>query len=173
MERRTGEPSATSIQAIAREAGVVATSIYRRWPSKVPLIEDAIFALDTGYTPPITGELRADLLAWTRLFLQRAADPAARTAIPGLLSAYHDDQSSYQRLLNQGEQPTRATLRQVVNEAVAKGQAAPDCDVDVLFELMRGATLIRALTRGAENADEFSEQIADALVAVARTPAGR
>jgi len=161
---------ATSIQAIAREAGVVASSIYRRWPGKVPLVEDAIFALDVGFIPDSTGDVRADLLTWTKLFLHQAADPAARAAIPGLLSAYHDDVGSYQRLLDRGEQPTRAAIQQVLEAAVANGQASPGCDADTLFELLRGATLMRALTCGLDDAEKFCGQIADALVAVARNP---
>ncbi|MFI1914627.1 TetR/AcrR family transcriptional regulator [Nocardia sp. NPDC020380] len=164
---------ATTIAAVARRAGVVTTSIYRRWPGKRALVEDAIFALDGGHLPVPTGELRADLLAWTRLFLDAAAQPAARSAIPGLLSEYHDDRESYRRLLDRGEQPTRAALRELVIDAASRGRADAGCDVDALFEFLRGATLIRALTHGAGDADAFCARIADALLAVATTAGQR
>ncbi|MBL1073551.1 TetR/AcrR family transcriptional regulator [Nocardia sp. 2] len=164
---------ATTIAAVARRAGVVTTSIYRRWPNKRALVEDAVFsALDTANYPPVSGDLRADLLAWTRLFLVASAHPAARSAIPGLLSDYHDDQESYRRILERGEQPTQEALRDLLAEAAAHGQADPDCDAGAVFELLRGATLIRALTHGTEDADVFCRQIADALLAVATTAAG-
>src|SRR6478735_6569298 len=35
--------SATTVQEIARRAGVPSSAIYRRWPSRVELIEDAIY----------------------------------------------------------------------------------------------------------------------------------
>ncbi|MEV6772562.1 TetR/AcrR family transcriptional regulator [Nocardia sp. NPDC051030] len=162
---------ATTIAAVARRAGVVTTSIYRRWPGKRALVEDAVLALDTENHPVPTGDLRADLLAWTRLFLAVAAHPAARSAIPGLLSEYHDDQDSYRRLLDRGEQPTKEALRELLSGAAAAGQAAVDCDADAVFELLRGATLIRALTHGTEDAEGYCRRIADALVAVAVTPA--
>lgn len=162
---------ATTIAAVARKAGVVTTSIYRRWPGKRALIEDAVFALDTGNHPVPTGDLRADLLAWTRLFLTAATHPAARSAIPGLLAAYHDDRESYRRLLDRGEQPTRQALRELVMDAAGEGRASAGCDVDAIFEFLRGATLIRALTHGDEDADAFCHQIADALLAVASVPA--
>ncbi|MFD0366039.1 TetR/AcrR family transcriptional regulator [Nocardia sp. GCM10030253] len=160
---------ATTIAAVARRAGVVTTSIYRRWPSKRALVEDAIFALDEFNHPAPSGDLRADLLAWTRLFLAASAHPAARSAIPGLLSEYHNDHDSYRRLLDRGELPTREALRELLSVAAASGQASPDCDADAVFELLRGATLFRALTHGADDADAFCEQIADALLAVAAT----
>ncbi|MFC9994788.1 TetR/AcrR family transcriptional regulator [Nocardia sp. NPDC127526] len=158
---------ATTMAAVARKAGVVTTSIYRRWPSRRALIEDAIFGLGTSAYPEPTGDLRADLLAWTRLFLESAAHPAARSALPGLLSEYHDDHDSYRRILDRGELPTRDALRELLSGAASAGQAAPGCDADAVFELLRGATLIRALTHGTDDAGEFCEQIADALLAVA------
>ncbi|MET9485264.1 MULTISPECIES: TetR/AcrR family transcriptional regulator [unclassified Nocardia] len=161
---------ATTIAAVARRAGVVTTSIYRRWPSKRALVEDAIFALEAFDHPHPSGDLRADLLAWTHLFLAASAHPAARSAIPGLLSEYHNDHDSYRRLLDHGEQPTRGALRELLTGAVASGQAAPDCDIDAIFELLRGATLFRALTHGTDDAEEFCRQIADALLAVAGSP---
>ncbi|RDI46408.1 TetR/AcrR family transcriptional regulator [Nocardia mexicana] len=161
---------ATTIQGVARRAGVVTTSIYRRWPGKRELVEDAVFALETGANPPPTGDLHADLLAWTRLFVSVANHPAARSAIPGLLSAYHDDHDSYRRLINRGEEPTRGALRETIAAAARAGRADPACDVDTIFEFLRGATLIRALTRGDENADQFCQRTADALVRLATPP---
>ncbi|WP_040802634.1 TetR/AcrR family transcriptional regulator [Nocardia concava] len=161
---------ATTIAAVARRAGVVTTSIYRRWPGRRALVEEAVFILDTGNHPVPTGDLHADLLAWTRLFLDAAAHPAARSAIPGLLSEYHDDRECYRRLLDGGERPTIAALRELLTAAAESGRAALDCDVEAIFEFLRGATLMRALTHGTEDADHFSRRIADALYAVAQTP---
>lgn len=162
---------ATTIAAVARRAGVVTTSIYRRWPGKRALVEDAVFALDSGNHPVPSGELRADLLEWTRLFLGAAAHPAARSAIPGLLSEYHDDQDSYRRLLDGGERPTVAALRELLSAAAVSGQAHEDCDAEAIFEFLRGATLMRALTHGTEDDERFCRRIAEALYAVAQTPA--
>ncbi|PKV77423.1 TetR/AcrR family transcriptional regulator [Nocardia fluminea] len=158
---------ATTIQGVARRAGVVATSIYRRWPNKIHLVEDAIFALDTGVVPQPTGDIAADLLAWTRLFFAAATHPAARSGIPGLLSAYHDDEQSYQRLRERGEGLARVAIRATVDAAIANGQARPDCDADLIFEFLRGATLLRALTRGDEDGERFCRQTAAALVTLA------
>ncbi|GAD87030.1 TetR/AcrR family transcriptional regulator [Nocardia asteroides NBRC 15531] len=158
---------ATTIQGVARRAGVVATSIYRRWPNKIHLVEDAIFALDTGVVPQPTGDIGADLLAWTRLFFAAATHPAARSGIPGLLSAYHDDEQSYQRLRERGEGLARVALRATIDAAIESGQVSPTCDPDLLFEFLRGATLLRALTRGDEDGERFCRQTADALVTLA------
>ena len=158
---------ATTIQGVARRAGVVATSIYRRWPNKIHLVEDAIFALDTGAVPQPTGDIGEDLLAWTRLFFAAATHPAARSGIPGLLSAYHDDEQSYRRLRERGEDLARLALRDTLDAAIASGRAAAGCDPDQIFEFLRGATLLRALTRGDEDGERFCRQTAAALVILA------
>ncbi|MEV0706077.1 TetR/AcrR family transcriptional regulator [Nocardia aurea] len=158
---------ATTIQGVARRAGVVATSIYRRWPNRIHLVEDAIFALDTGVVPQPTGDLDADLLTWTRLFFAAATHPAARSGIPGLLSAYHDDEQSYRRLRERGEDLARVALRATIDAAIESGRVAPGRDPDLLFEFLRGATLLRALTRGDEDGERFCRQTAAALVTLA------
>ncbi|WP_227980368.1 TetR/AcrR family transcriptional regulator [Nocardia spumae] len=158
---------ATTIQGVARRAGVVATSIYRRWPNKIHLVEDAIFALDTGVVPQPTGDIGADLLAWTQLFFAAATHPAARSGIPGLLSAYHDDEQSYRRLRERGEGLARVALRATIDAAIESGQVPAGCDPGLIFEFLRGATLLHALTRGDEDGEQFCRQTAAALVTLA------
>src|SRR3954466_4265565 len=52
---------ATSIQAIARRAGVSAPTIYRRWANKAELIEEAVFPAPFIEPTERTGDLRRDL----------------------------------------------------------------------------------------------------------------
>ena len=129
---------------IAQRAGVSIPTIYRRWPGKHELIEEAVLHLDTFELPQPTGDLRADLGTWVRLFLDVAMEPAARAAVPGLMSAYSRNPESYNRLLTRGEMPVRAAITQLIEQAVATGQAAGDCDADAVFDLIRGATFLRA-----------------------------
>src|SRR5580698_10488232 len=53
---------ATTIQAIARRAGVSAPSVYRRWSSKAELIEEAVFPSGLLAPEAITGDVITDLL---------------------------------------------------------------------------------------------------------------
>ncbi|WP_280300359.1 TetR/AcrR family transcriptional regulator [Nocardia abscessus] len=145
---------ATTIQGVARRAGVVATSIYRRWPNKIHLVEDAIFALETGVVVQPTGDIAADLLAWTRLFFAAATHPAARSGIPGLLSAYHDDEQSYRRLRERGEGPARVALRgpstRRSTQARSPPAAIPTCSSNSCAA-QRCCAPSRAATRTANN----------------------
>src|SRR3954467_9683794 len=75
---------ATSIQAIARRAGVSAPSIYRRWSSKAELIEAAVFPSDLGEPADVDGDLGTELADYCRRILAYLAQPAVRAAVPGL-----------------------------------------------------------------------------------------
>lgn len=55
-----------TIEAVAQEAGVNKTTIYRWWPSKAPLLHAALVgARVLDIDVPDTGTLRADLIALT------------------------------------------------------------------------------------------------------------
>ncbi|MFC4603692.1 TetR/AcrR family transcriptional regulator [Rhodococcus kronopolitis] len=159
----------TTIQAIARRAQVSAPAIYRRWSTREMIIEDAIYELQTGEVPPATDDLHADLLAWTRQFLGRTADPAARSAIPGLLSAYHHHDGVHERLVERAELPTRTAFIARVLKEVPNAGAGAAATADTVFDLLLSATMIRGVSRGDEDADEWSRRIADALYALIGT----
>ena len=55
--------AATTVEAVAARAGVGKATVYRRWPSKVPLVIDALDARAIEQVPiPRTGSVRGDLI---------------------------------------------------------------------------------------------------------------
>ncbi|MFD4180174.1 TetR/AcrR family transcriptional regulator [Rhodococcus sp. NPDC058514] len=162
----------TTIQAIARRAKVSAPAIYRRWSTREMIIEDAIFGLQAAGDmplPPPTDDLRADLLAWTRKFLDRTANPAARSAIPGLLSTWNHNEGVYDRLVQRAEVPVRKALLDRILLAVPHAGAGAEATADTVYDLLVSATMIRGVSRGYEDSDAWCERIADALAALIGT----
>jgi AcrR family transcriptional regulator len=160
---------ATTIVAIARRAGVGAPTIYRRWPRREALIEDAAFGhTEPAAVPQPTADLRADLRAWVLTFLNQLADPVTRAAMPGLLLAYQREEGLYERLVNRSERDVRTLLADLVRgyltDLPAKQLAAR---ADAVFDFMVATTAIRALTVGLAEHDRFCDQTADALTALA------
>lgn len=155
----------STIAAIARMAGVNTPAIYRRWPTREALIEEAVHGTGGHPMPEESGDLRTDLATWVRIFLARAASPAARAGVPGLLA---DSQSAEarQRLLVIGA-PVRQAFRDLLDGAAARGEIAGGVDAMFLFDLLSGATTMRGLTRGAEDEDSFVEALAGSLFVVA------
>src|SRR4051812_4476183 len=98
---------ATSIQAIARRAGVSAPTIYRRWANKAELIEEAVFPAPFIEPTALTGDMHRDLQAYCRGIIEHLGDPAVRAAIPGLLTEYQTDPDMWQRLVQRSVTPMR------------------------------------------------------------------
>jgi AcrR family transcriptional regulator len=161
----------TTLAAIAGRAGVSIPTIYRRWSSKAELLEEAVLHLDTFDLPEPTGDLRADLHTWVCLFLSVATEPAARATVPGLLAGYGRDPESYARVLARGELPVRAALESLIAQAVADGQAAQGCDAGAVFDIVRGATFLRAFTHADNGAEEFCRRIAELVWRSVQQPA--
>ncbi|MGO4201093.1 TetR/AcrR family transcriptional regulator [Rhodococcus sp. TAF43] len=155
----------TTISAIARASEVNTPAIYRRWPSREALIEEAVHGTGGHPLPEETGDLRADLATWVRIFLARAARPAARAGVPGLLADSRSEDAR-RRLLAIGA-PVRKAFSDLLEGAVTRGEIAPGADPMFLFDLMSGTTMMRGLMQGAEGADTFVDSLADALYVLA------
>jgi AcrR family transcriptional regulator len=159
-----------TVVAIARRAGVGAPTIYRRWPTKEALVEDAAFGHpQPAPVPAPTGDLHADLRAWVATFLDFLADPVTRAALPGLLAAYHRDEDIYERLVLRSEADVRGLMVGLLSTAMP---AAPTADLraraDTVFDFLVAMTVARAMTRGLIDRDAFCDRTAGALVTLAR-----
>lgn len=161
-----GYPQATVV-AIAKRAGVNTPAIYRRWPTRQALLEEAIHGPGGHSLPESTGDLRADLATWVRIFLARADSPAARAGVPGLLADSQTEEAR-RRLLAIGA-PVRKAFAELLGSAVDDGQIAPGADVDLIFEILSGTTTFHALLRDAEESEAFVARLADALYVLAST----
>jgi AcrR family transcriptional regulator len=150
----------TTIQAVARRAGVSAPSVYRRWNGKAELVEAAVFPSEL-VEPQDDGELGDDLIAYCRQILTYLAQPAVRAAVPGLLSEYHVNPAMWQRLVARTVTPMRESFEHFASRRGRHAVAAPDA----VFELIVGALFTRAQSSGLDGADEFACQVG--LVAAA------
>src|SRR5579875_1941185 len=135
---------ATTIQAIARRAGVSAPSIYRRWSSKAELIEDAVFPSGLLAPETLTGDVDVDLQPYCLRILRHLSDPAVRIAIPGLLTEYQTDPQLWQRVVARSVVPMREGFERFV-ESTGR---TPVGDIEALFDVMLGALFTRALNVG-------------------------
>src|SRR3954451_6406317 len=160
---------ATSIQAIARRAGVSAPSIYHRWSSKAELIEEAVFP--TPFIEPTaeTGDVERDLATYCRAILAYLGEAPVRAAIPGLLTEYQTDPQLWQRLGQRSVAPMRGTFAAYL---AATGRRAIG-SVDALFDVMIGSLFVRAINAGATGGDEFAREVAGIVArSLTKEPAG-
>src|SRR3954462_1345762 len=147
---------ATTIQAVARRAGVSAPSSYRRWSSKAELVGAAGFPSDLVEPTSGSDDVSEELADYCHRILSYLSQPPVRAAIPGLLSEYRPTPQMYQRLTARTLAPMRKSFEAFLHESGSD----PHVSVDALFEVMMGALFARALNVGAAGAEDFAHQVA-------------
>jgi AcrR family transcriptional regulator len=163
--------ASTTVQAIARRSGVHASAIYRRWPSRIELIEEVVFPGFDRVAVAATGDLRGDLRRFLRVYLKTLGAPAARAAIPGLLASYQSDQrprSPYEWL--------RISARpqfQDILLAAPPGEVDPAIDPDEVFDLVLGAVLTRILVPAVTGRRRTVDGTVDLVMRLLRPTTGR
>jgi AcrR family transcriptional regulator len=154
--------AATTVQEISRRSGVHPPAIYRRWPSRIALIEDAAFSGLTEIAIEPTGDLRTDLRRFLRAYERSLATPAARAAMPGLLAAYQHEvppPAAHWRHLS-----VRPQFSEILRAAPA--DVDPDLDVDELFDLVEGAILARVIVPAVAARGRRIDGVVDMIVRV-------
>ncbi|HTR71819.1 MAG TPA: TetR/AcrR family transcriptional regulator [Mycobacteriales bacterium] len=166
---------ATTMQAIARRAGVHTSALYRRWPSRIELIERAAFPGFSAETVRPTGDLRADLHAFAGQYLDAFGSPVARAAMPALLAS-RKDQDRATRDARYFEVSTRPYLLDILRAAGTR-RVDPALDPDDVFDLLLGAIvsrhLIPTIAQRDRPIDHTIELIVRALRPVNRDQLGR
>jgi AcrR family transcriptional regulator len=158
----------TSIDGIARRAGVGRPAIYRRWPSKAHLVHEAVFPpLDlpeAGATATLADELAMIVRGTVDLF----ADPAVRAAVPGLMTELRADPELQDVLASRLEHAARRRLREhTLRRAAGRGEANPRVDPEVLFDALAGAAVFALCIRdirGERELDEFCRSLTELLL---------
>jgi AcrR family transcriptional regulator len=130
-----GFPAAT-VKEISRRSGVSAPAIYRRWPTRLTLIEDAAFSTLTEVEIEVTGDLRGDLRRLVLAFEESLDTPAARAAIPGLIAAYRQEAPPPAQWL-------KFSVRPQFYAIVEAAGIDPDLDIDEIFDVIHGSILAR------------------------------
>lgn len=154
-----------TIEAVAQEAGVNKTTIYRWWPSKAPLLRAALLrARVLDIDVPDTGTLRGDLVALTEQVIDLVTgvrtQPFVRAVISG--SGLPDDELAS---LTRDFFADRFSREQpVFARAAARGELPPGVDPMLLLDLIAGAVWMRALLRNKPVPPGFAAAAVDAVL---------
>lgn len=152
----------TTMRAIADASGVHSSAIYRRWRSRVDVIEEAVFP---GLSPVVvrtTGDLRRDLRRLIRGLLAALGSPEARAAMPGLLASYQTSERS-----GAPEEWLAVSARpQFLDILIAApaGTVDPRVDPDDAFDLLLGAVLARTLVPTVAARNRPVESLVDTMI---------
>ena len=113
-----------SMDSIAAHAHVGKKTLYRRWPSKAPLVAEAVldaYGRGGSFTAPDTGDIRADLRAWLVEHAEFIADPPNTALIRALIAAAAASPADNEALYEQLSVPQHAGLIARLRRAVDDG----------------------------------------------------
>jgi len=162
-----------SIEAVAARAGVGRPTVYRRWPSKLELVIDAVIRLAPPVAHTTTEDARADLLQLvTRLITEMTSAPVGR-AILALTGEADRHAELAQRLADDYLAPRREALAGILRGAAESGELRADVDIELLLDLVLGAPTYRWLTTGRPVDARSARSVVEAVweMARAREPA--
>ncbi len=138
--------SALTVEGVASRAGVGKATIYRRWPSKLPLVVEAFGQLP-AFEDVDTGTLAGDLKAMLTRYLENFLSTPLATVYPSLAAERHHNPELglvLDPVLRGRGRPREAALRR----AAARGEVAPDTDLDLAADLIVGPIAVRLFFRG-------------------------
>jgi AcrR family transcriptional regulator len=137
-------PGSVTIEAVAARSGVAKSTIYRQWPSRVGLINDAFQELE----PPVTicsgGDVRTRIVHVLEDLAEKTLTSTWSSCLPSLIDAAQRDPEARElhgRLACAGRQ----TLVDLLTEGVANGELPADLDPDLVAEALAGPILLRRL----------------------------
>ncbi|MER7014070.1 TetR/AcrR family transcriptional regulator [Saccharopolyspora sp. NPDC000359] len=144
-----GGVEGTSIEQIAKRAGVGKLTVYRRWNSKEALLAAAIESArdETPGTAPPNPD--APLEELVRQVLPGLAEAIANPRLRAMIARIFGASASHPELMatywHDYVVPRRQTTRDLLRRAQSEGAVPPDADLEVLIDMMVGAVLFRLL----------------------------
>jgi AcrR family transcriptional regulator len=153
---------------VARTADVNRPAMYRRWPSKMHLVYEALFPDQPSPDQPLpvardSGDFETDLRAMIHRSVAFYCRPEARTALPGLLVDVGADDALRGTVVERIETPARGHVADLVARASERGQIVDGVDSDVLFDCIVG-TLLREIMLGRSPSLAFADSLTDLLL---------
>jgi AcrR family transcriptional regulator len=155
---------AVSISAVARQAEVHETSVYRRWPTKEHLVLEALLDYSEAKLPiPDTGTLRDDLVAFATEVTAYLDSPLGRTLARSMAVAGDDDTLAAGR--TQFWKSRLDLAGAMIAHAKDRGEVPADLDTAVALELVIAPLHFRALLTREPLGEHAIAQLVDVLLA--------
>ncbi|MGW4958253.1 TetR/AcrR family transcriptional regulator [Nonomuraea sp. NPDC004186] len=150
----------TSIEQIAKRAGVGKLTVYRRWSTKEDLLAQAIERWVSDEVTPSAADVSAlPPQVIIEHVLPAAAEMAASPDFRALVARIMGSAVSHPSLMavywRHYILPRRELAAAMLRRAQQDGMVAPDADLDVLIDMMAGAVTYRVLQPDPPDAAEM------------------
>lgn len=139
-----------SMDRVASRAGVGKQTLYRRWPSKAPLVAEAVidaYSAGGGVQLSDTGDLATDLKTWLNGQASALAAKENSALIRALAAAAAEDRRDGEALYRQLTGPQYDAVLQRLRSSAEAGQIRADADLTAVADAIIGTILYRELAQ--------------------------
>ncbi len=162
--------SKVSIEAVAREAGVGKTTIYRWWPSRPALLCDAFLHAIEPTIPFPEAPTAAEAIARQMRSLVRAFEGEFGRLVRELLAETASDPDALKLFGERFVKPRRAVARRLIEAGIAAGQFRADLQPEVAIDMLYGPLYYRLLVQHLPLSDDFTaDLVATAVTGLKKT----
>ncbi len=153
-----------TMDRVAARAKAGKATIYRRWPSKLALVVDAItMSAEQSMPVPDTGSFRTDMLAFLSSFRDAIGDDRGRI-LAELVSEMPRNSELRDALRNGLLAQRKAASDVIAQRGISRGEINAETDRAVLMELGPALVLQRILLSGEPVDVGFMERIVNDLI---------
>lgn len=151
---------AVTAEEVARRSGVAKTTLYRHFGTTDALVFATVQAHVAALEPPDTGTLRGDLAAIHHAYLAVASAPQSRELFAWMVARAIEDPVN-QELFRQARIQPRGPTVLALQRAIARGEIAPDIDLDIAMHLIQGPLISARIVDNREVSDHELDAMLD------------
>ena len=157
--RQDGGFAELSIEAIAADANVGKTTVYRWWPTKAALVADAFSAsADDELRFPNTGSVQKDMSLQMRQLIRVFRSKRGKV-VAALLAGGQSDPELIAAFRERFLWPRRKQAYQTLRRGIDRGELPAGSDLDLILDSLYGPIYMRFLIRHGKLDDNFADEI--------------
>src|SRR5271168_1606849 len=153
--------SELSIEAIAGDANVGKTTVYRWWPTKAALVADAFStSAEEELRFPNTGSVENDMRLQMRRLIRIFRSKRGKV-VAALLAGGQSDPELIEAFRDRFLWPRRKQAYQTLQRGIDRGELPVGSDFDLILDALYGPILMRFLIRHVKLEETFADEICD------------
>jgi AcrR family transcriptional regulator len=153
-----------SIEAIAADAGVAKTTVYRWWPTKAALVADAFSASAEGELRfPDTGSVERDMSLQMRRLI-RVFRSRRGKVVAALLAGGQSDPELIKAFRDRFLWPRRKQAYRTLQRGIDRGELAKGSNLDLILDSLYGPIYMRFLIRHSRLEEGFADEVCGLLL---------
>jgi AcrR family transcriptional regulator len=154
-----------SMEAVAQQAGVAKTTVYRRWARKYDLIVDVVASLKGPVVQPPGESVRDDLVFLLTSARRNSTRPQFGPLMTALASAAGEHPELVDMFCKRIVAPRNAVIRDVLRRGVAEGLVSPDAALDLAVHILVSPLMVHSCLVPMSLGREQIERLVDTVLA--------